>query len=94
VRVWLLAIFLGVLPYQATGEDNMPLTIYEVKAKHAQRLLALPGVVSIGIGKDANGNSAIIVGLDKPRPTTESQIPDTLEDFTVVIKIAGTIRAQ
>jgi hypothetical protein len=57
-------------------------------------LLALPGVVSVGIGKDANGNPAIIVGLDKPRPTTESQIPNTLEDFAVVTKIAGTIKAQ
>ena len=72
----------------------MPLSINEVKAKHAERLLALPGVVSVGIGKDADKNPAIIVGLDKNRPTTESQIPDTLENYAVVIKIIGTVRAQ
>ncbi|KPJ89889.1 MAG: hypothetical protein AMJ53_15335 [Gammaproteobacteria bacterium SG8_11] len=72
----------------------MPLSISEAKAKHVERLLALPGVVSVGIGKDANGHPAIIVGLDKARPKTESQIPGTLEDFPVVIEIVGTIRAQ
>lgn len=72
----------------------MPLSITDAKAKHVERLLALPGVVSVGIGKDVNGNAAIIVGLDKSRPKTESQIPATLEDFPVVIKIVGTMRAQ
>jgi len=72
----------------------MPLSISEAKAKHAERLLALSGVVSVGIGKDANGNPAIIVGLDKARPDTQAHIPDTLENFAVVIKIVGSIKAQ
>ena len=72
----------------------MPLTISEVKTKHAERLMALPGVVSVGIGKNASGDPAIIVGLDKQRPQTESQIPDTLDDFPVVIQISGKIKAQ
>ena len=72
----------------------MPLTISEVKAKHAERLLALPGVISVGIGKNADGEPAIIVGLDKARPQTESQIPKTLDDFSVVIHVSGKIRAQ
>jgi len=72
----------------------MPLSIHDAKAKHTERLLGLTGVVSVGIGKDANGNPAIIIGLDKSRPTTESQIPATLEEYPVVIKIVGTIKAQ
>lgn len=94
MKYWVFAIALGWLPYQVTGDDNMPLSIKEAKAMHADRLLALPGVVSVGIGKDANGKPAIIVGLDKKRPETETQIPDTLENFTVVINVTGTIRAQ
>jgi hypothetical protein len=76
------------------GEHNMPLTITEAKAKHADHLLALPGVVSVGIGKNANGQPAIIVGLDKARPDTESQIPDSLESYPVVIEVVGTIKAR
>ena len=72
----------------------MSLSIHEVKAKHADRLLTLPGVVSVGVGKDANGNPAIIVGLDQTRPKTESQIPGTLENFPVIIQISGKITAQ
>ena len=69
-------------------------SIHEVKAKHTEQLLALPGVVSVGVGKDANGNPAIIVGLDQSRPKTEAQIPETLESFSVVIQIVGKITAQ
>ncbi|MCG6968398.1 MAG: hypothetical protein LJE85_01395 [Gammaproteobacteria bacterium] len=72
----------------------MPLNISEAKAKHADRLLALPGVVSVGIGKDADGQPAIIVGLDKARPTTESEIPATLDNYPVVVNVVGTIKAR
>jgi hypothetical protein len=78
----------------SAGENNMPLTISEAKAKHAEHLLALPGVVSVGIGKNANGRPAIIVGLDKARPETESQIPDSLESYPVVTEVVGTIKAR
>lgn len=69
-------------------------SIHEVKAKHTDRLLTLPGVVSVGVGKDTNGNPAIIVGLDQAQPETEAQIPETLESFPVVIQIVGKITAQ
>lgn len=72
----------------------MPLSIYEAKEKYSESLFALQGVVSVGIGKDAHGNLAIIVGLDKSRPKTESQIPVTLEDFPVVIQVIGSIKAR
>jgi hypothetical protein len=95
VSFWLTAILLlCAAPNLTAGDDHMPLTISEVKAQHADALMALPGVVSVGIGKDANGHPAIIVGLDKTRPATESQIPDRLESYPVVIEVVGTIKAR
>ena len=44
----------------------MSQSIKEVKAMHEASLLALPGVVSVGIGRAKDGTSAIIVGLDSP----------------------------
>jgi hypothetical protein len=46
------------------------------------------------MGLNPNGNPAIIVGLDGPRPETEAKIPAMLADFPVVVQIIGPIKAQ
>jgi hypothetical protein len=72
----------------------MPSSIQKVKKQHEARLLDMPGVVSVGMGLNPNGNPAIIVGLDRPRPETEAKIPAMLADFPVVVQIIGPIKAQ
>ena len=69
-------------------------SIKDVKAKHEARLMALPGVVSVGIGRAEDGNSAIIVGLEVANPSIEIQIPESLEDYPVVVQVIGTIKPQ
>ena len=71
----------------------MPASIRHAKKQHEARLLQLPDVLSVGIGKDENGSPAIIVGLKCPNPQTESQIPARLEGHPVQIRIVGNIRA-
>ena len=72
----------------------MPSSIKEVKNKHKARLLALPGVVSVGIGLNKNGQSMIIIGLDGPNAETETQLPAMLEGHPVEVRIVGTVKAQ
>jgi hypothetical protein len=67
--------------------------IREVKARHREHLLAIPGVVSVGIGKGPDGTPAIIVGLDRHRPESRGQIPDELEGFRVHVEMVGRYRA-
>lgn len=71
----------------------MPPSIQEVKKKHETNLLAMPGVVSVGIGLDKDGHPAIIVGLDGPRLETIAQVPPALEGYPVSTQIIGTIKA-
>jgi hypothetical protein len=75
-------------------EDCMSLTIQEAKAKHESRVMAIPGVVSVGIGLDAQGNPIIVVGLDGPRPETVEKLPATLEGYPVQWRIVGPVKAQ
>ena len=90
-----LLIILLVLPAIVMSEDSkMPNSIKDVKAQHEKRLLQLPGVVTVGIGQDKSGNPAIIVGLERPDPETESQLPTRLEGYPVVVRIVGRIKAQ
>ena len=78
----------------SAGEREMAPTLQEVKAKHAPRFLALPGVVSVGIGRAAEGREVIVSGLDRARPETQARLPAELEGYRVRVQIIGTVRAQ
>ena len=69
-------------------------SIKDVKKRHEARLLKLPGVVSVGIGLNRNGQSAIIVGLEGPNAESERQLPSTLEGYPVEVRIVGTLKAE
>ena len=68
-------------------------TIREVKARHEKRLLSLPGVVSVGIGRGRDGQDEIVVGLDHPRTWTAMRIPGFLEGYRVRTDVQGRPRA-
>ena len=89
-RVALLAL-LVIAPLFA--QTTMP-SIEEVKEKHAARLLTLPGVVSVGIGRGADGGKAIVIGLDRPRPETESKLPQLLEGYPLRVEVIGPVRPR
>lgn len=71
----------------------MATDIQTVKQKHQASLLALPGVISVGIGLSGK-EQVIIIGLDGKHPDTLKQLPDTLEGYKVLSQDIGTIRAH
>ncbi|HXF82216.1 MAG TPA: hypothetical protein VNN19_05635 [bacterium] len=66
--------------------------IQEVKKAHEARLLALPGVVSVGIGRGEGGEEVIVVCLDRRRPRTLAALPPSLEGFPLRVEITGPVR--
>ena len=94
-RAYLVILILCLLSSQLHGEDRaVSPTIQEVNAKHAERLLAMPGVVSVGIGKNPDGQLAIIVGLDGPRPESVHQLPTILEGYPVRVEVMGPVKTR
>lgn len=90
-----LAVLLAGSLWACNGEGrDMAPTIEEVRARHTERLMALPGVVSVGIGLDDQGEPAIVVGLDQVRPELEGELPDTLEGHRLVRQVIGEIRSR
>lgn len=87
-----LAVVLFMATTVANGEDAMQPSIQEVKREVEPRLLALPGVVSVGIGRDDKGRPVIVVGLDKARADTEAEIHKSLGDTPVIMQVVGTIK--
>jgi hypothetical protein len=70
------------------------ITIQEAKARHAAQLLAVPGVVSVGIGRDEAGQAVIVVGVVQKDPETLAKLPSTLDGHPVDVRAVGRIRAQ
>lgn len=69
-------------------------SISAVKAKHASRLLAEPGVVSVGIGQETDGRAVIIIGVDSKHRLDSLALPQELDGYPVKVQVLGIIRAQ
>jgi len=93
VRLLLAAVLLAAAA-GACGRENMPASIQEARAKHEARLMAQPGVLSVGIGRDADGTEVIVVGLDRERPETRAALPRDLDGYRVRVQIIGSVRAR
>jgi len=91
---WAIALAAALLASTAFGRGEMPATIQDVKARHESRLMAQPGVVAVGIGRDPDGNEAIIVSLDRERPEVRASVPQTLEGYAVHVQVIGPVRAR
>jgi hypothetical protein len=90
----LFALALAFAAAAAFGRGEMPPSIQEVKARHEARLMAQPGVVAVGIGRDADGSQSIIVSLDRERPEVRASTPQDLEGYPVRVQVIGPVRAQ
>lgn len=75
----------------ATEDSDMSNSISDVKARHEARLLAIPKVVSVGIGQDNNAKPVIIIGVERPGPQS---LPEELDGYPVEIRMLGPIQAQ
>lgn len=72
----------------------MPATVQDVKARHESRIMAQPGVVAVGIGRDPDGKDAIVVSLDRDRPEVRAALPQALEGYPVRVQVIGPVRAR
>ncbi len=69
-------------------------TIQEVKQSHEEELLAIEGVVSVGIGLGDEGDAAIIVGIAGTDTGVHAKIPQSIEGYQVIVRPTGTIKAE
>lgn len=70
----------------------MPPRIEDVKRRHARDLMALSGVLAVGIGRTSDGKDAIMVSVRRDDPGAASRVPSTLEGHPVVVQLTGEIR--
>ena len=73
---------------------EMQTSIQDVKAQHETELMAVPGVVSVGIGMDDDGNKVIVVGVESDQPEIRAQVPQTVDGYPVRVDVVGKMKAQ
>jgi len=91
----LLALLLAMtMPGDVTESTAMGPTINEVKTKHEAQLLAVDGVVSVGIGRDADGQAIIVIGIESSNTLKQAGLPTELEGYRVKTQVIGPVKAQ
>ncbi len=68
------------------------MSIESTKAKHEDRLMALPGVVGVGIG-EKDGEPVIRVYL-AARSASRGDIPEVLDGWPTDLEVIGTVSAE
>jgi hypothetical protein len=67
--------------------------ILEVKSRHEDELMAINGVVGVGVG-ERDGSFCIVVYLEEDSEELKSRIPEWVEGFPVTTEVTGPIEAQ
>ena len=79
---------------QATDMNNMEKSIRDIKAEHESQLMAMPGVVSVGLGQDTAGDPVIIIGVESVEHSRALALPQELQEYPVKVQVIGTINTQ
>ena len=80
----------GPVEYRPT-DDAPPAGQGRVSASDEARLLAIPGVTSVGLGHDAARGEAIVVGVVDADVAT--RLPSEIAGLPVVIEVTGEVNA-
>ncbi len=67
--------------------------IHTVLRRHRAQLLAVKGVVGVGVGQ-VKGEKVVQVMVSKRLPEHDRKIPSVLENYRVVIVETGPFRAR
>jgi len=68
-------------------------TVKAVKRKHEARLMSLPGVVGVGIGRK-EGRDCICLYVKDDDPKIRAALPRTLEEIPVEIIVSGVFTSR
>jgi hypothetical protein len=81
-----------MLVLSAFQKSQHPLTIEQIKEKYESDMMAIAGVVGVGIGQ-CEDQACIKVYVEKASPETERKIPQQLEGVKVETERLGSIKA-
>ncbi|SHO49500.1 carboxypeptidase regulatory-like domain-containing protein [Desulfopila aestuarii] len=68
-------------------------TVREIKSRHSNELLSIPGIIGHGISRSADGRPVIEIYLENENAETRARIPSNLENVPVRVLVTGPFTA-
>jgi hypothetical protein len=90
---WLTGCSTLVTPAPAPAEAEPAGDITAVQRQHEDQLMAVPGVVGVGVGECA-GEPCLKVLVEARTPELEEAIPSELDGYQVEFEETGVIQSQ
>jgi hypothetical protein len=81
-----------LITYLVLQREEQRLTIEQVKERHETELMAIKGVVGVGIG-ECEGEPCVKVLLENDSPDLKRQIPTQLDGYPVDTEVVGSLEA-
>jgi hypothetical protein len=81
-----------LITYLVLQREEQHLTIEQVKERHETELMAIEGVVGVGIG-ECEGEPCVKVLLENDSPDLKRQIPTQLDGYPVDTEVVGSLEA-
>jgi hypothetical protein len=95
LKFYSLILLLALASSSQAGDMNdVEKSIKDIKTEHESRLMAMPGVVSVGLGQDEAGNPVIVIGVESEEYSHALTLPRELHSYPVRFQVIGTIEAQ
>ena len=69
-------------------------TIEQVKAAQSSKLMAIEGVVGVGIEEDDDGEAFIVVMVERKKAPAVGRVPRRIGGYRVEVTRVGPIRAR
>ena len=86
----------GGSPKSASGEKGVQMTrapLADVLARNTPSLLKIEGVTGTGEGQESD-EPVFVVFVTQDTPELRAQLPVAVEDYRVVVRVSGTVRAD
>jgi hypothetical protein len=81
-----------LITYLVLQREEQRLTIEQVKERNETELMAIEGVVGVGIG-ECEGEPCVKVLLENDSPDLKRQIPTQLDGYPVDTEVVGSLEA-
>jgi hypothetical protein len=77
----------------AKGEQMTRAPLADVLARNTPSLLKIEGVTGTGEGQESE-EPVFVVFVSRDTPELRAQLPVSVEDYRVVVRVSGTVRAD
>ena len=88
----IVVVVVLLITYFILQREEPRLTIEQAKERHETELMAIDGVVGVGIG-ECEGDPCVKVLLENESSDLKQQIPTQIDGFTVEMEVVGSLEA-